>query len=200
MNNDALFKIGYGLYLLSASENGHDNACIINTVSQVTCSPCRLTIVVNKANLTHDMIINTGVFNLSVLTEETPFDIYKQFGYQSGRTVDKLANMNLPRSANGLVYLNYDANAYISGKVISTTDLGSHTLFLAEVTAAEVLNNQPSVTYDYYQKHVKPAPQPAAKKGFRCKICGYIYEGDTLPPDFICPWCKHGAADFEKIS
>jgi len=146
------------------------------------------------------MIINTGLFNLSVLTEETPFDIYKQFGYQSGRTVDKLANMNLPRSANGLVYLNYDANAYISGKVISTTDLGSHTLFLAEVTAAEVLNNQPSVTYDYYQKHVKPAPQPAAKKGFRCKICGYIYEGDTLPPDFICPWCKHGAADFEKIS
>ncbi len=200
MDNKALFKIGYGLYLLSVLDNGRDNACVTNTLIQVTSSPCLVTIAVNKQNLTHDMILSSGKFNVSMLTESAPFDIFKQFGYQSGRNVDKFAGRTLKRSPNGLVYFDENVNAWLSGKVISSTDLPTHTLFLAEVTDAEVLNDEESVTYSYYQKHIKPAPTSVSnKKGYRCKICGYIYESDVLPPDFVCPICKHGAADFEKL-
>jgi len=209
MNTSALFKIGYGLYLLSAQEDGKDNACIINTVTQVTSNPIRITIAVSKQNLTHDMIQKTGIFNVSVLTQEAPFELFQHFGYQTGRTADKFNDesaWNLPvksliqRSENGLVYLTKYAGARISARVISCTDLGTHTLFLADVTDAEILTDAEPVTYSYYQAFIKKAPTISPKvKGYRCKICGYVYEGDVLPDDFICPICKHGASDFVKI-
>lgn len=200
MDNKAFFKIGYGLYLLSSSDGQRDNACVINTLLQVTSNPCLVTIAVNKQNLTHDMIVKNGKFNVSLLTESAPFEIFKQFGYQSGRTTDKLAGRTLKRSPNGLVYFEDHVNAWLSGKVISSTDLPTHTLFLAEVTDAEVLSDEESVTYSYYQRKIKPMPaETSVKKGYRCKICGYIYEGETLPDDYVCPICKHGAADFEKL-
>jgi flavin reductase (DIM6/NTAB) family NADH-FMN oxidoreductase RutF len=153
---------------------------------------------VNKQNLTHDMILGPGTFNASVLTEETPFEVFTHFGFQSGRTVNKFADCEEPpRSPNGLIYLPNYTNAYISGSEVSATDLGTHTLFLADVTDGEVLSDAPSASYAFYHAHIKPQPVATEKKGWRCKICGYIYEGDTLPEDYICPLCKHGAADFE---
>lgn len=201
MDNRAFFKIGYGLYILSAHEDGKDNACVINTVTQVTTDPCRMTLAVNKLNRTHDMIRETGLFNVSILTQKAPFGLFRHFGYQSGKNVDKFVGRNDPRSENGLVYLDGGANAFMSGKLVSATDLGTHTLFLADVTEARLLSDDDSVTYDYYQKKIKPAPTPSAekKKGWRCRICGYVYENEELPPDFICPLCKHGASDFERI-
>ncbi len=199
MNPSALFKIGYGLYVLSAREDQRDNACIVNTVTQVTASPCRITVAVNKQNLTHDMILRSGLLNVSILTEETPFELFRHYGYQSGKTVDKFAGRLCTRSENGLVYLPETSNAWLSGKLVTATDLGSHTLFLADVTAAEVLSQVPTVTYDFYQNRIKPAPAPTKAKGWRCRICGYIHESEELSPDFVCPVCKHGAADFERI-
>lgn len=189
------------MYILSAQEEGIDNACIINTVTQVTSTPCRMTIAVNKMNRTHRMIHETGVFNVSILSEKASFEIFKRFGYQSGANVDKFAGRSDPRSKNRLVYLTEGTNAFLSGKVVSEIDLGTHTLFLADVTEAEILDDAASVTYDYYQKFIKPAPDQTApkKKGWRCRICGYIHEEEDLPADFICPICKHGAADFERI-
>lgn len=205
IEQDAMFKLSYGLFVLT-SRDEKDNGCIINTVMQITDSPKRISIAVNKANYTHDMIAKTGLFNLSVLTEEAPFKLFQHFGFQSGRTVDKF----LPggdytfdeRSDNGLLYLPQAANSFISGKVISAADYGTHTLFTADVTEARVLSNVPSATYAYYFSHIKPKPQPVEKnkKGWVCKICGYVYEGEVLPPDFICPLCKHGAEDFEPLS
>lgn len=202
MNLKAMFKIGYGLYILTASENGFDNGCIINTVSQVTSSPNRITLAVNKQNKTHDMVLSTKNFNISILTTSAPFQLFQHFGFQSGKTVNKFADFSgAVRSENGIYYINENTNAYLSGSVISATDLGTHTLFLADVTNCELLSSAPSVTYDYYQANIKPKPQPAEqqKTGYRCKICGYFYEGETLPADFICPICKHGASDFEKV-
>ncbi|SFR83509.1 flavin reductase [Anaeromicropila populeti] len=200
MNQQAMYKIGYGLYVLTACEAGKDNGCVVNTVMQVTTTPNRVMVAVNKQNLTHDMIQNTGVFNVSALTTSVPFEVFKHFGFQSGKTVDKFEGYeDKSRSENGILYLTKDTNAYISCKVVSSMDLGTHTLFLADVTDADVLSEGESVTYAYYQQFIKPAPAPAKKKGYRCKICGYVYEGDELPEDFICPICKHGAADFEKI-
>ena len=202
MDPAAFFKLSYGLFVLTAREGEKDNGCIINTTQLLTDTPKRITIAVNKQNLTHDMILRTGVFNVSVLTEKVPFKVFQHFGFQSGRDTDKFAGWEGPRSANGLCYLPEYTNALLSGRVISTADYGTHTLFVAEVTEARILSEEPSVTYSYYFQHIKPKPQPQAeqKKGFVCKICGYVYEGDTLPEDFICPLCKHGAADFEEIT
>lgn len=199
VNTDALLKLGYGLYVLSARDGDKDNGCIINTVMQVTNTPNRISIAVNKQNFTHDMVLKTGVFNLSVLTEAVPFDTFKHFGFASGRTTEKFT-ADSPRAANGLCYTDEAANAVISGRVTETVDCGTHTLFVADVTAAAVLSEAPSVTYQYYFDHIKPKPVTTEqKKGFVCKICGYVYEGDELPADYICPLCKHGAADFERI-
>lgn len=198
MDNNALFKLSYGLFVLTARQGEKDNGCIINTAMQVTDDPKRITIAVNKQNLTHDMVLATGEFNLSVLSEEAVFWIFQHYGFQSGKNVDKFANIPEVRTANGLRYVEGCTNAVISGKVISTVDCGTHTLFVADVTDAKILSDAPSMTYQYYFDHVKPKPEPAKKASWVCKICGYVYEGDPLPADFICPWCKHGAEDFEK--
>lgn len=195
-----MFQLSYGLFVLSAKDGKKDNGCIVNTVQQVTTSPNRILVAVNKGNYTHDMIMKTGEFNASILSEDADFDIFKHFGFQSGRDVNKMEGLeDFDRAENGIIYLTKGANAYISAKVVQTTDLGSHTLFLADVTDGDVLNDVPSVTYAYYHKNIKPQPQETKKTGWRCKICGYIYEGEELPADFICPICKHGAEDFEKI-
>ena len=206
LDPSAMFKLSYGLFLLSTKEKGKDNGCIINTVTQLTSKPQQVAIAVNKANLTHDMVKAAGIFNVSVLTERVPFEVFKQFGFQSGRDTDKFEGVNsVARSENGLLYLTEYTNAYLSCQVVSTIDCGTHTLFIAQVTAGAVLSSDPSVTYAYYFAHIKPRPKPAQekeqekKKGYVCKICGYVYEGETLPDDFVCPLCKHGAEDFEKI-
>ncbi|MBU3877088.1 flavin reductase [Faecalicatena sp. AGMB00832] len=199
MNNTAMFKLTYGLFVLTAKDGDKDNGCIINTAMQVTAEPNRIIIVVNKQNYTHDMIMKTKEFNVSMIDTEADFELFKHFGFQSGRDVDKMSDVSFSRSKNGVAYLNEMVNGYISGKVISTTDLGSHTMFLADVVDGDVLSDYESVTYSYYHKNIKPAPQPVKKKGWICKICGYVYEGEELPPDFICPICKHPASDFEPI-
>ena len=198
MDKNALFKLSYGLFVLTAKQDGKDNGCIINTVQQVTSDPMRISVTVNKANLTHDMVLSTGEFNVSVLTEDAVFWIFQHYGFQSGRDVDKFANLPEARTANGIRFVEGCTNAVISGKVIQTVDCGTHTLFIADVTEAKVLDSAPSVTYQYYFDHIKPKPEPAQQGKWVCKICGYVYEGDTLPPDFICPWCKHGVEDFER--
>ena len=200
MNQAAMFQLSYGLFVLSAKNGEKDNGCIVNTVQQITTTPNRISIAVHKDNFTHDMIKDTGSFNVSILSEEVTFDIFKHFGFQSGRDVDKLKNFSdYERSSNGIFYLNKYANAFLSASVAETVDLGTHTMFIADVTDGEVLSQVPSVTYAYYHKHIKPQPQETKKTGWRCKICGYIYEGEELPADFICPICKHGASDFERI-
>ena len=199
MGKAAMYKLTYGLFVLTAKEGEKDNGCIINTAMQVTTSPNRIIIVVNKQNYTHDMIMRTKTFNVSCLSENASFEVFKHFGFQSGKDVDKMEGKSYLRAENGIVYVEDMANAYISGKVVSETDLGTHTMFLADVTDAKVLNDAESVSYSYYQKNIKPAPQPAKKKGWVCKICGYVYEGEDLPEDFICPLCKHPASDFEPL-
>ncbi|MBR3978156.1 MAG: flavin reductase [Oscillospiraceae bacterium] len=198
MDVRALFKLSYGLFVLTARENGKDNGCIINTAMQITDEPKQLIVAVNKQNYTHDMIKNTGVFNLSVLSQDAVFWIFQHYGFQSGRDVDKFANLPEARTENGLRYAEGCTNAVISGKVVSTVDCITHTLFVAEVTDAKILSDVPSVTYQYYFDHIKPKPQPKEKKSWVCKICGYVYEGEELPADYICPWCKHGAEAFEE--
>lgn len=199
MNNAAMYKLTYGLFVLTAKEGEKDNGCIINTAMQVTTDPNRIIIVVNKQNYTHDMIMKTKVFNVSMISTDADFELFKRFGFQSGRDVDKMDGIAFSRAANEVAYLYEMVNGYISGKVISTTDLGSHTMFLADVSDADVLSEAESVTYAYYHKNIKPAPQPTKKKGWICKICGYVYEGEDLPADFICPICKHPASDFERL-
>lgn len=200
MDNNVMFKISYGLYVLTAKDGNKLNGCIINTLEQVTTTPNKVTIAINKGNFTHDMIMKTGEFNISILSEKATFDIFKHFGFQSGRDVDKFASYPKEISDNGLPYIVEGANAFLSGKVLTTADLGTHTLFIADVTDGRVLTDTPSATYDYYHKHIKESPKKQEKtKGWVCKICGYVYEGDPLPEDFICPVCKHGAADFERL-
>lgn len=198
MDNNVMFKISYGLYVLTAKDGEKSNGCIINTLEQVTTTPNKVTIAVNKSNYTHDMILKTGRFNASILSEKADFDTFKHFGFQSGRDVDKFSNYPAEISENGIPYITKGTNGFISAEVISTVDLGTHTLFVANVTDGKVLSDDSSATYDYYHKHIKEAPQKKSK-GWVCKICGYVYEGDELPDDFICPLCKHGAADFEKL-
>lgn len=199
MDEKAMYKLSYGLFVLTARDGEKDNGCIVNTVSQVTVSPNRIVVAVNKSNYTHDMIVKTGMFNVSVLTEKSSFETYKHWGFQSGRDVDKTKEITFQRAENGVIYIAEETNAYLSAKVVSMTDLGTHTLFLADVTEAQVLSQEESVTYSYYQKNIKPAPAPEKKKGFICTVCGYIYEADILPEDFICPWCKHPASDFKPL-
>lgn len=200
MDTKALFKIGYGLYVLTTHSDNVDNGCIINTVQQVTDNPLRLSIVVNKQNYTYRLIMEAGVFNVSVLTTQTPFSVYERFGFHSGNDVDKFADKTgFERSANNVLYMSQDANAFISCQTVQTVDLGTHTMFVADIVDAQILNDDDSVTYDYYQHYVKPAATP--KKGcWVCALCGWVYEGDELPDDIICPICKHGKSEFEYIA
>lgn len=195
----ALFKIGYGLYVVTSNDGRKDNGLIVNTVSQVTNTPNRIAVTINKDNYSHHIIKQTGVMNLNCLSTEAPFKVFEAFGFRSGRNVDKFADCTPLRSENGLVYLPRYINAFMSLKVEQYVDLGTHGMFICAVTEARVINDVDTMTYTYYQKNVKPKPKTEGKKGFVCKICGYVYEGDVLPDDFICPLCKHGAADFEPI-
>lgn len=200
MNTNALFNLSYGLFVVTAKDFGKDNGCIINTVMQITDTPLRMSFTVNKSNLTHDFIMNTKNFNISVISEAASFELFKHFGFQSGRSTHKFENFSDYKvSPNGLIYITAGCNAYISGKVFDSVDLGTHTMFFADVTDSAVTDSVPSATYAYYHQNIKPTPQKSEKSGYRCKICGYVYEGEELPEDFICPLCKHSAADFEKI-
>ena len=200
MDNKAMFNLSYGLFILTAKDGEKDNGCIVNTVGQVTSQPNRISLTANKANYTHDMILKTKEFNVSVLAENSKFETYRHWGFQSGRNTDKLESISFKRSANGLVYIADETNAFLSAKVVSTLDLGTHTLFIADVTDGEVLSQVPSATYSFYQNNIKPKPASTEKrKGFICTVCGYIYEGETLPDDFICPVCKHPASDFRPL-
>ena len=195
----ALFNIGYGLYVVTSNDGVKDNGLIVNTVTQLTSTPNRVAVTINKMNYSCEVIAKTGKLNISTLSQEAPFKIFEHFGFQSGRNVDKFADFDhAQRSSNGLLFLDRYANSYISCNVISQTDLQTHVMFICDVTQCVNLSDVETMTYTYYQKNVKPKPE-TEKKGFVCKICGYVYEGDTLPEDYICPLCKHGAADFEPI-
>lgn len=195
----ALFRIGYGLYVVTSNDGKKDNGLIVNTVIQLTDTPNRVAVNINKANYSHHVIKQTGVLNVNCLSTEAPFSVFQQFGFQTGRSVDKFAGQTVRRSDNGLVFLDKYINAFMSLKVEDYVDLGTHGMFICSVTEARVMSNQDTMTYTYYQNNVKPKPETEGKKGFVCKVCGYIYEGDELPADYICPLCKHGAADFEPI-
>ncbi|MDO5303411.1 MAG: flavin reductase [Clostridia bacterium] len=209
MDNKAMYKLSYGLFVLTAKDGDKDNGCIINTAIQAASEPNQLSICINKLNYTHDMVKKTGEFTVSILSQDAPFDLFKRFGFQSGRDVNKFDGFDsCKRGANGVYYVTEGTNAYISVKVSQEVDLGSHTMFIGEITDMEVLGDVPSVTYEYYLNNIKPKPEDTgvAKDGqqegqvvWRCKICGYEYVGEELPADFICPICKHPASDFEKI-
>lgn len=195
----ALFKIGYGLYVVTSNDGKKDNGLIVNTVTQVTNSPNRVAVAINKENYSHHVIKQTGIMNINCLSEDAPFKVFETFGFVGGRNVDKFANCTPLRSDNGLVFLPRYINSFMSLRVEQYVDLGTHGLFICSITEARVISDIPTMTYTYYQENVKPKPETEGKKGFVCKICGYVYEGDTLPEDYICPLCKHGAADFEPI-
>ena len=200
MNMKALFQIGYGLYVVTSNDGNKDNGLIVNTVMQVTNTPERIAVTINKQNYSHEIIQKTGIMNVNCLTVESPFKVFEAFGFTSGRNTDKFAGCDPIRSENGLVVLPRYINAYMSLKVEQYVDLGTHGMFICSVTEADVVSDLETMTYTYYHKNVKPKPETKKKKGFVCKICGYIYEGDELPEDFICPLCKHGASDFEPIA
>lgn len=205
MDKKAMYKLSYGLFVLTAKEAEKDNGCIINTAIQAASEPNQLSICVNKLNYTHDMVLRTGEFTVSVLSQNAKFDLFRQFGFQSGRDVNKFENFDAcARGANGIYYITEGTNAYISVKVKKTEDLGSHTMFIGEITDMEVLSDAPSVTYAYYLENIKPKSQAVGKTEsgqtvWRCTICGYEYVGEELPEDFVCPLCKHPASDFEKV-
>ena len=202
IEKEAMYALTYGLFVLTTKAEEKQNGCIVNTVAMLTDNPKRITVFVNKANYTEELIRKTGVFNVSVLTESAPFAIFKQFGFSSGRDTDKFAGKEYPTTENGLYYIPDHTNAVISAKVVGAHDYGTHTLFVAEVTEAKTLSSEQSVTYAYYQSHIKPKPETAKVGGVEkwvCKICGYVHEGE-LPDDFVCPWCKHPASDFEKVN
>ena len=198
-----MYQLSYGLFVLTARMGDRDNGCIINTAGQVTSTPNRISITVNKDNFTHDLVKESGKFNISVLSERAGFETFQHFGFQSGKTVNKFAGYHsCKRSTNGLYYITEGTNAYISAAVEQTIDLGSHTMFIASVEDMDVLASVPSATYAYYQSNIKPKPEKPAVTGktvWRCVVCGYIYEGEELPADFICPICKHPASDFERV-
>ena len=205
MDNKTLYKLTYGLFVLTTKQGEKDNGCIVNTVIQAASEPNTVSVSVSKMNHTHDMICESGVFNASIISEAADFDLFKVFGFQTGREVDKFAEFtDCRRGENGLLYITKGTNAYISAKVTQTVDMGSHTMFIAEVTDMETLNQDPSATYGYYHKHIKPQPQAAVKTDaeetiWRCTICNYEYVGEELPADYVCPLCKHPASDFEKV-
>ena len=195
----ALFKIGYGLYVVTSNDGKKDNGLIVNTVSQVTSTPNRIAVTINKDNYSHHVIKQTGKMNLNCLSVDAPFSVFENFGFRSGRNADKFESITPLRSDNGLAFLPRYINSYMSLKVEQYVDLDTHGMFICSITEARVISDAETMTYTYYQKNVKPKPQTEGKKGFVCKICGYVYEGDELPEDFVCPLCKHGAADFEPI-
>ena len=205
MDKKAMYKLTYGLFVLGVNDEGRDTGCIINTAIQAASDPNRISIAVNKANYTHDVLMKTRKFTVSIISQAADFELFKRFGFQSGRNVDKFAGFaDYKHGANGCPIITKGTNAYIAGWVDQTVDLGSHTLFLAPVTDMEVLAAEPSVSYEYYQENIKPKPQPVGKTSegktiWRCRICGYEYVGEELPEDFICPICKHPASDFEKV-
>ena len=195
----ALFKIGYGLYVVTSNDGSRDNGMICNTVTQVTNSPNRIAVTINKQNYTHHVVQQTGQMNINCLSVDAPFSVFESFGFRSGRNVNKFEGEEVLRSDNGLVFLSKYINAFMSLKVEQYIDLDTHGMFICQVTEARVLSDRDTMTYTYYQNNVKPKPQTEGKKGWVCKVCGYVYEGDELPEDFICPLCKHGAADFEPV-
>ena len=204
MDKKAMYKLSYGLFVLTSGTGEKINGCITNTAIQITSDPYKIAIAVNKSNYTHDLMIEANKFNISVLSQEADFSIFKHFGFQSGRDVNKFADFTDYRiSGNGLPYITKGTNAFFSCWINEKIDCGTHTLFVATVTDMEVLAESGSATYEYYQSNIKPKPQapkaPTGKTVWRCKVCGYVYEGEELPADFICPWCKHPASDFEKV-
>ena len=208
MDSKVLFNVQYGLFVLSSKSDTKDNACIINTVTQVTAAPVskdRISICVNKSNYTHNLISASKKFTVSIISEAANFDLFKHFGFQSGKTVDKFADFDkVKRTANGTLAITEGTNSYISANVIQQVELDTHSIFIAEVVDMEKFNDVPSTTYNFYQSHIKPKPQPVGKTAegktvWRCRICGYEYVGDELPADFICPLCKHPSTDFEKV-
>ncbi len=199
-NLSALFRIGYGLYVVTSNDGKKDNGLIVNAITQVTNSPNRIAVCINKQNYSHYVIKQTGIMNVNCLSVEAPFSVFESFGFRSGRNVDKFEGVSVLRSDNGLAYLSQYINAYISLRVEQYVDLDTHGMFICSVTGAAVISDKETMTYTYYQDKVKPKPETAGKKGYVCKICGYVYEGDVLPEDFICPICKHGAEDFEPVS
>ncbi|MCR4739554.1 MAG: flavin reductase [Lachnospiraceae bacterium] len=206
MDKKAMYSLSYGLFVICANRDGKDNGCITNTAIQVTSEPNRISVAINKGNYTHDMIRDTGIFTVSVISEAASFELFKHFGFQSGRDVDKFADFTACKKAsNDTMIITEGTNAYICAKVVKEVDLGTHTLFIADVTDMDVLSDVPSATYTYYQSNIKPKPEAVGKTAdgqtvWRCKICGYEYVGEDLPDDFICPICKHPASDFEKVT
>lgn len=205
MEQKVMYQLTYGLFVLTSAADGRESGCIINTAGQVTDEPNRVSITVNKSNFTHDLVRKSGKFNLSIFSEAASFDTFQHFGFQSGREVDKFAGYGeCQRSANGLYYVTAGTNGFLSATVEQIIDLGTHTLFIAGVDDMGQLSDQPSATYAYYHSHIKPQPQksgaPEGKTVWRCRVCGYIYEGEELPEDYICPLCKHPASDFEKVT
>ncbi|MBR0445452.1 MAG: flavin reductase, partial [Clostridia bacterium] len=195
----ALFKIGYGLYVITSNDGNRDNGMIGNTVSQLTSNPNRIAVCINKQNYSHHVIKQSGIMNVNCLSVDAPFKVFETFGFQSGRNVDKFKDWTTLRSDNGLVFLPQYINAFMSLKVEDYLDYDTHGLFICSVTEARVISDRDTMTYTYYQNNVKPKPKTEGKKGWVCKVCGYVYEGEELPEDFICPLCKHGAQDFEPI-
>ena len=205
MDSKVLFNVQYGLFVLSSKSDAKDNACIINTVTQVTAAPERISIAVNKSNYTHDLIAQSKKFTVSIISEAADFALFKHFGFQSGKNVDKFADFDkVRRTANGTLAITEGTNSFISGNVIQQIDVGTHSIFIADVADMEKFNDTPSTTYTFYQSNIKPKPAPVGKTAdgktvWRCRICGYEYVGDEIPADFICPICKHPASDFEKV-
>jgi len=196
----ALFKIGYGLYVVTSSDGKRDNGLIVNTISQVTNTPNRVAVAINKSNYSHHVIKQTGIMNINCLSEDAPFSVFEKFGFRSGRSVDKFEGETVLRSDNGLVFLDKYINAFMSLKVEQYVDLDTHGMFICTVTEARVISDVPTMTYTYYQQNVKPKPESEGKKGYVCNVCGWVYEGENLPDDIVCPLCKHGAADFVPLA
>lgn len=202
MNQKAFFQLSYGLYVAATKSEQKMNGCIINTVTQVTNDPKQIIMAINKSNLTCELVQKSGIVSISVLSETAPFSLFQHFGFQSGREVDKFVGIPFAMTKQELPYLTQHTTAYLDCKVLNSYDLGTHMMFLASVSDADVISDEKAMTYSYYHEVVKTqgsSETPAATKGWRCTVCGYVYEGEELPPDFICPWCKHGASDFEKI-
>lgn len=199
MDNNVIFKIGYGLYVMSVNDGDKDNGCIINTVMQVTDVPLRLATVVNKKSYTREIALKTKKFNISIVSQSAPFSLFKTFGFQSGRNINKFKDIIVNRSSNNITYLQNNISAYISCEIVKEIDLGTHNMFICDLVDGEVISDEEPVTYSYYQKYIKQKAKATVKKGWRCEVCGYVYEGEELPKDFICPICKHGVVDFVEI-
>ncbi|MBR1983669.1 MAG: flavin reductase [Clostridia bacterium] len=199
IDKNALYNIGYGLYVVTTHDGVKDNGLIVNSVMQLTSTPLTVAVSISKENYSYEVIKNSKILNVNCLTESTPFELFKHYGFQSGKTVNKFENSTFPRTENGLIYLTENVNSVMSLKVTDLIDLGTHGMFICSVEEAKTFNNNPSVTYAYYHKNIKPGVKKQSISGWVCKICGYLHNDEILPDDFICPICKHGASDFEKL-